>query len=49
MEVFEMSDNNQYKINYGDQKKDDSHDHRFNKGDDRTPSQKEGDESRKKD
>lgn len=36
-------------INYGNQKKDGSHDHRTNRGDDRTPSQKAGDKKRRKD
>lgn len=35
-------------INYGRQKKDGSHDHRTNKGEDRTPSQKNGDTARRK-
>lgn len=35
-------------INYGKQKKDGSHDHRYNRGDDRTPNQKEGDIKRRK-
>ncbi|MFG0787262.1 hypothetical protein [Delftia tsuruhatensis] len=30
-------------IDYGKQKKDGSHDHRYNTGDDRTPAQKQGD------
>jgi hypothetical protein len=30
-------------ISYGGQKKDGSHDHRYNKGDDRTTAQKQGD------
>lgn len=30
-------------VNYGKQKKDGSHDHRFNIGEDRTPAQKTGD------
>ena len=30
-------------IDYGKQKKDGSHDHRYDRGDDRTPSQKSGD------
>ena len=34
-------------INYGNEKNDGSHDHRTNKGNDRTPSQKEGDKKRK--
>jgi len=35
-------------ITYGGQKKSGCHDHRFNKGDDRTPAQKHGDMIRKK-
>ncbi|WP_169752697.1 hypothetical protein [Campylobacter mucosalis] len=35
-------------ISTGGQKNDGGHDHRTNKGNDRTPSQKEGDEKRKK-
>jgi len=35
-------------IDYGDQKKDGSHDHRYNKGNDRTPAQKRGDKKRRK-
>lgn len=31
-------------LDYGSQKKDGSHDHRCNKGDDRTPAQKAGDQ-----
>lgn len=34
-------------IDYGGTKKDGGHDHRTNKGDDRTPSQKKGDEKRR--
>lgn len=30
-------------VDYGKQKKDGSHDHRYNRGDDRTPTQKTGD------
>lgn len=30
-------------VDYGRQKKDGSHDHRTNRGDDRTPAQKDGD------
>ncbi len=41
-----MSDS--YKLDYGLQKKDGSHDHRSNKGDDRTPAQKEADKNRRK-
>lgn len=33
-------------IDYGQQKKDGSHDHRYNKGNDRTSSQKEGDKKK---
>lgn len=33
-------------VPYGGQKKDGSHDHRYNKGSDRTPAQKEGDRRR---
>lgn len=33
-------------VPYGNQKKDDSHDHRYNTGNDRTPAQKEGDKKR---
>lgn len=36
-------------IEGGKQKKDGGHDHRTNSGKDRTPSQKEGDEKRRKD
>lgn len=36
------------RIVYGDQCKDGSHDHRFNRGEDRTPSQKEGDSKRRR-
>jgi hypothetical protein len=36
-------------IEYGNNKNSGGHDHRTNKGDDRTPSQKSGDEKRKKD
>lgn len=35
-------------INYGENKKDGSHDHRFNTGDDRTPAQKAGDKKKTK-
>lgn len=35
-------------IDYGGQKIDGGHDHRTNKGEDRTPSQKKGDKSRRK-
>lgn len=35
-------------IDYGKQKNDGSHDHRHNKGDDRTPAQKEGDKKKGK-
>lgn len=35
-------------IDYGNDKKDGGHDHRNNKNDDRTPSQKEGDKKRRK-
>lgn len=35
-------------IGYGKQKSDGGHDHRTNTGDDRTPSQKNGDKSRRK-
>ena len=34
-------------INYGNEKSDGGHDHRTNKGKDRTPSQKKGDKKRK--
>ncbi len=33
-------------VPYGGQKKDGSHDHRYNKGEDRTPAQKEGDKKK---
>lgn len=33
-------------IGYGEEKEDGSHDHRYNKGDDRTPAQKSGDRQR---
>lgn len=36
-------------IGYGKNKSNGGHDHRTNKGEDRTPAQKEGDKSRKKD
>lgn len=36
-------------IDYGGEKKDGGHDHRNNKGEDRTPSQKKGDAKRRKD
>lgn len=43
-----MSDKNKSGIiNTGGQKKSGGHDHRFNTGDDRTPSQKDGDKKRK--
>jgi len=35
-------------IPYGTNKQDGSHDHRQNRGDDRTPAQKQGDEKRRK-
>ena len=35
-------------IDYGKQKKDGSHDHRYNKGKDRTQAQKEGDKKKGK-
>lgn len=35
-------------VSYGGQKKDGSHDHRTNKGADRTPAQKAGDQKRTK-
>lgn len=35
-------------IQGGNQKKDGSHDHRTNKGNDRTPAQKQGDQKRRK-
>ena len=35
-------------IDYGSEKKEGGHDHRTNKGEDRTPSQKEGDKAKKK-
>ncbi len=35
-------------IDYGKEKKGGGHDHRHNKGEDRTPSQKEGDKNRRK-
>lgn len=35
-------------IDYGGQKDDGSHNHRTNKGKDRTPAQKEGDKARRK-
>jgi len=35
-------------IDYGRQKNDGSHDHRFNTGSDRTPNQKESDRKRRK-
>ncbi|MHA1800551.1 MAG: hypothetical protein ACTSWJ_02295 [Candidatus Heimdallarchaeaceae archaeon] len=43
-----MPDDSQHKIDYGNQSKDDSHDHRYNRGEDRTPAQKDGDDSRRK-
>lgn len=33
-------------VDYGKQKKDGSHDHRYNTGGDRTPAQKEGDKKK---
>lgn len=36
------------KVVYGPDKKDGGHDHRYNRDNDRTPSQKSGDESRRK-
>lgn len=36
-------------IDYGKQKKDNSHDHRYNTGSDRTPSQKKADKARQSD
>lgn len=36
-------------IDYGSQKNDGSHDHRYNRGEDRTRAQKGGDKKRKKD
>jgi hypothetical protein len=41
-------DENLYKIDYGHQKNDGSHDHRTNRGNDRTPAQKDADERRRK-
>ncbi|AVS79184.1 hypothetical protein C8234_14655 [Paracidovorax avenae] len=35
-------------IDYGKQKNDGSHDHRYNKGEDRTPAQKQGDKRKGK-
>ncbi|MGX2955868.1 hypothetical protein ACWIYZ_02125 [Ursidibacter arcticus] len=35
-------------IDYGKQKKDGSHDHRYNTGKDRTPKQKESDKKKRK-
>lgn len=35
-------------IDYGSQKKSGSHDHRTNKGDDRTPAQKRADQTKRK-
>jgi hypothetical protein len=35
-------------VDYGEQKKEGGHDHRYNRGDDRTPAQKSGDAKRKK-
>ncbi len=35
-------------LDYGKQKKDGSHDHRYNKANDRTPSQKSADEKKRK-
>jgi len=35
-------------IGYGKNKQDGSHDHRYNKGGDRTPSQRDGDKKRSK-
>jgi len=47
-EVLKDSPNGSRKnsIGYGSQKNDGSHNHTYNKGSDRTPSQKEGDEAR---
>ncbi len=35
-------------IAYGENKEDGGHDHRYNRGKDRTPAQKEGDKKRRK-
>jgi len=43
-----MSKNSTHKVVYGPDKKNGGHDHRSNKGNDRTPSQKSGDDKRKK-
>jgi hypothetical protein len=43
-----LSEDQTNKIGYGLQKEDDSHDHRYNQGEDRTPAQKDGDSKRTK-
>ena len=48
MGFFWGSDNSNGAISGGKQKKGGGHDHRTNTGKDRTPSQKDGDRSRKK-
>lgn len=45
--VIEGADLVRKAIDYGDQCLDDSHNHTCNKGKDRTPSQKQGDKSRR--
>lgn len=49
LEQVSNSDRVQRAINYGGNKLDGSHDHRYNRGDDRTPGQKSGDKKRRKD
>ncbi|PWF25073.1 hypothetical protein [Corticimicrobacter populi] len=41
-------DNSTGLIDYGKQKTNGGHDHRYNTGDDRTPAQKQGDQNKKK-
>jgi hypothetical protein len=40
------SDSSSGVVPYGEQKKDGTHDHRYNTGNDRTPAQKKGDKSK---
>jgi hypothetical protein len=44
----DKSDPRQGAVPYGSQKQDGSHDHRYNKGEDRTPAQKQGDKNKNK-
>lgn len=43
-----MASDKQNAVKYGGQKNSGGHDHRYNRGDDRTPSQKSGDKGRQK-